>query len=98
MIRMNAWAVVSSTGVTHLCLRGRQKTMLKLKERDQTIALAGVDPGPVIVKGHEKDELEPLIIKAIKKSRAIDNDMLTRKYRKQMIRIYITESFKILGF
>jgi len=68
----------------------------KDNEGNITIALAGVDPGPVIVRGHVKDDLEPLLDKAVKKSRAIDNDMMTRKYRKQMIRTYLTESFKIL--
>jgi 4-hydroxybenzoyl-CoA reductase subunit beta len=61
------------------------------------IALAGVDPGPVVIRATVKDDLETLLTKAVKKSRAIDNDMLTRKYRRQMIKTYLSQSFNALG-
>ena len=59
--------------------------------------MAGVDPGPVVIRSSVNDELDDLITKAIKKSRAIDNDMLTRKYRREMIKTYLTQSFKELN-
>jgi len=61
------------------------------------IAMAGVDPGPVVIKSSVKDDLQSMITRATKKSRAIDNDMLTRKYRKQMINTYLTQSFSALS-
>ena len=65
-------------------------------DRNITIAMAGVDPGPVVVRGKSGDNLSDLIDTAIKRSRAIDNDMLTRKYRREMIKIFLEESFEEL--
>lgn len=53
------------------------------------IALAGVDPKPVVVLGRKDDDPEVLIKKALKGARAIDNDMYTRKYRREMIGVYL---------
>lgn len=61
------------------------------------IALAGVDPKAVVVEGKKGDELEELIKKAVKGGRAVDNDMYSRKYRREMIRVYLTRSFEKLG-
>lgn len=61
------------------------------------IALAGVDPKAVVVEGQQGDETEELIKKAIKGSRAVDNDMYSRKYRREMISVYLNRSFKKLG-
>lgn len=60
------------------------------------LAMAGVDPKPVVVEGSAKDKQEELIKKAYKGARAIDNDMYSRKYRKEMIRVYLKKSFDAL--
>jgi len=60
------------------------------------ISLSGVDPKPVVVKGQTGDDKEAMIKKAIKGARAIDNDMYTRKYRREMIRVYLNRSFEKL--
>ncbi len=66
------------------------------QDKNIIIALAGVDPKPVVVKGTSADDLESLIKKAFKGARAIDNDMLSRVYRKEMLTVYLRESFKEL--
>ncbi len=68
-----------------------------LDNRQQlTIALAGVDPGPVIVEANQTDDQEDMIRSALKGARAIDNDMFTRNYRRNMIRYYLQQSFREL--
>ena len=61
------------------------------------IVLSGVDPKPVVVLGKNGDDLSELIKKAIKGARAIDNDMYSRKYRREMIGVYLERSFGELG-
>jgi 4-hydroxybenzoyl-CoA reductase subunit beta len=61
------------------------------------IALAGVDPKAVVVEGKKGDELEVLIKKSVKGGRAVDNDMYSRKYRREMIAVYLNRSFDKLG-
>ncbi len=39
------------------------------------------------------DDPEALVRKAIKGARAIDNDMFTRLYRREMIGVYLRDSF-----
>lgn len=58
------------------------------------IVLAGVDPKPVLVEGKLKDDKEELIKKAIKGGRAVENDMFSRTYRRDMIRVFLTNCFK----
>lgn len=60
------------------------------------IALAGVDPKPVVVEGSVNDDKSVLIKQAIKGARAVDNDMYSRKYRREMISVYLERSFKKL--
>jgi 4-hydroxybenzoyl-CoA reductase subunit beta len=60
------------------------------------IALSGVDPKAIIIEGDIKDDNAQLIKKATKGARAIDNDMYSRKYRKEMIAVYLNRSFKKL--
>lgn len=60
------------------------------------IALSGVDPKPVVVEGKITDNQQELIKKAIKGARAVDNDMYSRKYRREMITVYLERSFKQL--
>lgn len=68
------------------------------KDRDGNliIALSGVDPGPVVIRAKVGEDKEILISQALRKSRAIDNDMLTRTYRRQMITAFLNTSFSEL--
>lgn len=61
------------------------------------IALAGVDPKPVVVEGSIKDDKSVLIKQAIKGARAVDNDMYSRKYRREMISVFLNRSFEKLS-
>lgn len=61
------------------------------------IALSGVDPKPVVVVGKMGDDPDELIKRSVKGARAIDNDMYTRKYRREMIRVYLERSFAELN-
>lgn len=58
------------------------------------IALSGVDPKTVVVEGLSTDDKQELIKKAIKGSRTVDNDMYSRKYRREMISVYLNRSFE----
>jgi 4-hydroxybenzoyl-CoA reductase subunit beta len=67
-------------------------------ENNVKIALGGVDPKVVVLEGTIDDDPEEFISRSIKGARAINNDMYTRNYRREMIKIYLTNSFKDLGF
>ena len=61
------------------------------------IVLGGVDPKPVVLEAIYESDREELIKQALKKSRAIDNEMFSRNYRREMIRGFLRRSFdKIL--
>lgn len=60
------------------------------------IALAGVDPKPVVVEGTINNDKAALIKQAIKGARAVDNDMYSRKYRREMISVFLNRSFEKL--
>lgn len=67
------------------------------EEKNLRIAMSGIDPMPVVVSGNINHEnLEDLIKKAIKKSRIVDNDYYSRKYRKEMISVFIKQSLEEL--
>ena len=61
------------------------------------IVLGGVDPKPVVITGSVKDDKDKLIKEAIKKSRIVDNDYYSRSYRKEMIPVFLKQSFEELG-
>ncbi len=61
------------------------------------ISLGGVDPKPVTLEGTSKSDLEDMIKQVYKKCRAIDNDSYPRIYRKEMIKVFLKESFGELG-
>ena len=61
------------------------------------IVLGGVDPGPVVLLKTTADAKEDIITSALKKSRIVDNDVFTRDYRREMIRVYLKRSFEELG-
>jgi len=60
------------------------------------IVLGGVDPKPVVITGSVKDDKDKLIKEAIKKSRIVDNDYYSRSYRKEMIPVFLNQSFEEL--
>ena len=60
------------------------------------IALSGVDPKPVVVEGDINSDRSLLIKKAVKGARAVDNDMYSRKYRREMIPVFLNRSLNSL--
>lgn len=66
-------------------------------DNNLNIVLAGVDPKPVVIKESFDSKKDELIIQAVKRSRAIDNDMFSRVYRRKMIKQYLETSFVELG-
>lgn len=60
------------------------------------VVLAGVDPGPVIVEGTVDTDADKFIKESLKKARSIDNEMLSRTYRREMIKIFIKTSLNEL--
>lgn len=60
------------------------------------IALSGVDPKAVVVEADLSEDKQVIIKKATKGARAVDNDMYSRKYRREMIGVYLNRSFKKL--
>ena len=67
---------------------------------DQTgkikIVLGGVDPRPVVVEGTIRSDREEMIRQALKYSRAIDNEMFSRNYRRKMINVFLQRGFEQL--
>jgi 4-hydroxybenzoyl-CoA reductase subunit beta len=61
------------------------------------VVLAGVDPAPVIIEGNQDTEADYFVKTALKKARSIDNEMLTRTFRREMIKVYIKNSLLELG-
>lgn len=61
------------------------------------IVLGGVDPRPVIVEGAITDDKQSLIKQAVKKARLVDNDVYSREYRKEMIVVFLNQSFDELS-
>jgi hypothetical protein len=58
--------------------------------------MSGVDPKPVIVTGNTQSDKNELIKDALSKSRSVDNEMLSRKYRRDMIKVVLSESLNSL--
>ncbi len=67
------------------------------KDNAIRIVLAGVDPKPVLVEGKLNDDTSELVKKAVKGGRAVENDMFSRTYRRDMIPVFLNESFEKLG-
>jgi 4-hydroxybenzoyl-CoA reductase subunit beta len=66
------------------------------KNNKLKIAVSGVDPKPVVVESDMEINKDDLIKKVLNKSRSVENDMLSRKYRKEMIRLFLNKSFETL--
>jgi 4-hydroxybenzoyl-CoA reductase subunit beta len=60
------------------------------------IVLGGVHAKPVAVEGHAGDGLQAMAAEAVSRSRIVDNDTYSRKYRKEMISVFLYRSFKEL--
>ncbi|MCX6290331.1 MAG: FAD binding domain-containing protein [Bacteroidetes bacterium] len=60
------------------------------------IVLGGVDPKPVVIEGILNGSSEEYIKMAMKKSRVVDNDFYSRSYRREMIRVFLEQSFEEL--
>ncbi len=63
------------------------------KHGELNTVLGGVDPKPILIKSNMESDRADLINQAIKKSRAIDNEMFSRKYRRQMIKVFLNRSY-----
>ncbi len=68
----------------------------KNKEGKLIIVLGGVDPKPIVYEGNIHDNLDEIILQLTKKARTVDNDIYSRKYRKEMIALYLRRSFQEL--
>lgn len=66
------------------------------KEGKLKIALAGVSPKPVVIESSLNDNNEELIKEALKQSKSVDNDVYSRTYRRKLIRVFLSKSFKEL--
>lgn len=66
-------------------------------KNDLRVVLGGVDPKPVLIKAKLNDDKDELIKKAIKGGRAVENDMFSRTYRRDMIRVFLKEAFITLN-
>lgn len=66
------------------------------KNKKIRITLAGVDPKPVCIETNLDEDKDVLLKRILKESRAIDNDMFSRNYRREIIKVYITNSYKKL--
>ena len=66
------------------------------KKGDIKIVIGGVDPKPVVIVGNVNGNPEDYIKKALAKSRVVDNDYYSRKYRRDMMRLFLEQSFEEL--
>lgn len=66
------------------------------KNKKIRITLVGVDPKPVYIETDKSEDLSALLKRTLKAARAVDNDMFTRNYRREIIKVYITNSYKNL--
>jgi len=60
------------------------------------IVIGGVDPKPVIIEGVIDGKIEDYIKKALSRSRVVDNDYYSRKYRREMMHLFLEQSFEEL--
>ncbi|MFI5150007.1 MAG: FAD binding domain-containing protein [Bacteroidia bacterium] len=61
------------------------------------IVLGGVDPKPVTVVKNVQDKQEEIITHLLKKCRVVENDVYSRPYRREMIKVFLKQSFQELG-
>jgi len=63
------------------------------KSGNLKIVIGGVDPQPVSIEGILNGSSEEYIKLALRKTRVIDNDVYSRSYRREMIRVFLERSF-----
>ena len=61
------------------------------------IAIGGMDPKPVCIESSASTSREDYIKKALARTRAVDNDYYSRNYRREMLRVFLEDSFDELG-
>lgn len=66
------------------------------KHGNLRMVIGGVDPKPVLIKGRTDGNKEDYIKSALQKTRVVDNDFYSRKYRRDMIRVFLEQSFEEL--
>ncbi len=66
------------------------------KHGNLRMVIGGVDPKPVLIKGRVEGNREDYIKSALQKTRVVDNDFYSRKYRRDMIRVFLEQSFEEL--
>ncbi len=57
------------------------------------LSASGLDPKPIVIKENLDHDIEKIEKAALRQARAVDNDMLSRKYRRQMLRVFIKDCF-----
>ncbi len=69
-------------------------TCVSLNKRGEIkIVLGSVDPAPVVVSGKINAVTKELVKECVKKARIVENDVFSRKYRKEMIPVFLNKSF-----
>ncbi len=66
------------------------------KKGNIRIVIGGADPMPVLIEGQVKGSTEDYIKMALAKTRVVDNDYYSRKYRRDMMRVFLEQSFEAL--
>ncbi|HRH11629.1 MAG TPA: FAD binding domain-containing protein [Bacteroidia bacterium] len=61
------------------------------------ITLAGMDPKPVYIETDANESLDALHKRLLKASHPVNNDVFTRNYRRDMVRVFVEQSYKELG-
>ncbi|MBK6522708.1 MAG: hypothetical protein IPG08_10435 [Sphingobacteriaceae bacterium] len=55
-----------------------------------------MDPKPVYLETDKNEELDALAKRLLKMARPVDNDIFTRKYRREMVKVFLQRSYKNL--
>jgi len=61
------------------------------------IVVSGVSPKPVVVTAPADTPPENMIRQALKQAKTVDNDVYSRTYRRDMLKLFLNESFAELG-
>jgi len=67
------------------------------KQENIKVAISGLDPKAIVISSDKSNfNANELIKKAKKQARIVDNDIYSRKYRKNMMEVFLKRSFKEL--
>ena len=66
------------------------------KNGEIKIVIGGVDPKPVVIEGVVDGKIEDYVRIALSRSRVVDNDYYSRKYRREMMQLFLEQSFEEL--